>query len=298
MSISINDKIKRRAYQYLLCMVGSILYAIGFNFFIVSVGLYSGGVFGISQLLNHFITTITGISFENINTVSIIYFILNVPLYLLAFKSMKFPFIIKTGFTVVFQSLTILLIPVPVTPIVSDVLTSCIVGGLLCGVGCGTILRAAASSGGMDIVGMYLAKKNPGYKLGRISLTVNVFILLTCALLFNIETAIYSAIYSVITNFTIDRFHIQNICSTAMIFTRDESLNKQIQCSLKRGTTVWYGKGGYTNDDISIIMLALSKYQKRHIQALLKQIDPHAFVIFTDGSEVQGNFERRLDDDE
>lgn len=65
----------------LLIVIGSLIYSVGLNQFIVPVGLYNGGFLGIAQLIRHFMESWFGISFGNTNIAGILYFILNIPSY-------------------------------------------------------------------------------------------------------------------------------------------------------------------------------------------------------------------------
>lgn len=69
-----------------LCLIigGSLVYSIGFNMFILPCNLYNGGFLGIAQLLGYFMRNVLGLSFVTDNYIGIIYFLLNIPLMLLA----------------------------------------------------------------------------------------------------------------------------------------------------------------------------------------------------------------------
>ena len=73
-------------------------------------------------------------------------------------------------------------------------------------------------------------------------------------------------------------------------------INDAIIKELNRGTTVWEGIGGYTKQGTKVILTAVSKYQKRHLSRIIGEIDPNAFVIYSENSEVLGHFEKRFDE--
>ncbi|NMD37483.1 MAG: YitT family protein, partial [Christensenellaceae bacterium] len=175
-------------------------------------------------------------------------------------------------------------------------ITSVIVGAMLTGMGLGMILRAASTSGGLDIVGIYFAKKSPGLSVGKIAIIVNTTIYIISALLFDLSTAIYSLIYSVLTSSIMDYFHLQNRNSSAFIITKNMNINTSIINELKRGTTIMDGIGGYTKEGTKIILTAVSKYQKRDLNRIIQENDPGAFVIYSENCEVLGHFEKRFDE--
>ena len=75
-----------------------------------------------------------------------------------------------------------------------------------------------------------------------------------------------------------------------MIITEDkEELKEAIVNDVKRGVTVLDGKGGYTNNDKSILLVVVNnKKQEVHLKKLIKKVDPNAFIIVSDVHEVLG----------
>ena len=73
---------------------------------------------------------------------------------------------------------------VPTTPLVDDILTNCIIGGIVTGFGIGLTLRCSGSGGGLDILGVYFTKKLPHFSVGKLSLGINLIIYMICAFLF------------------------------------------------------------------------------------------------------------------
>ena len=92
----------------------------------------------------------------------------------------------------------------------------------------------------------------------------------------------------------IDKIHYQNINTTAMIFTKKKCIDDRIMKEMHRGVTQWQGKGAYTNEDSLILVTVISKYEISQLKKIVKEIDPKAFIIFNDGMDVTGNFEKRL----
>lgn len=187
-------------------------------------------------------------------------------------------------------------VPIPKVLIIEEKITSVIVGAMLTGIGLGMILRAASTSGGLDIVGIYFAKKSPTLSVGKIAIIVNTTIYILSALLFDLSTAIYSLIYSILTSAIMDYFHLQNRSSSAFIITKNTNINDSIITELKRGTTIMDGIGGYTKQGTKVILTAVSKYQKRHLNRIIQENDPNAFVIYSENCEVLGHFEKRFDE--
>lgn len=292
----IPQKKKQTIKSTLLMLVGNLMFAFALNVIIVPHNLYNGGFTGISQLLKYFATHVLGTSdmMFGLDLLGIIYFILNVPLFLVAYKVVGREFCITSLLSIGVQSFCISVMPVPSHPVISEMLTACVVGGVIAGTGAGLILRSGTSGGGNDIVGVCLAKTHPNVHVGVIATTMNFFILGVCFLLFDIEIVIYSLIYTIFINIFVDRMYIQNINTEVMIFTKKLGISNTIMKELGRGVTNWDGAGAYTNETTYVLVTVVSKYEVPLLVSLAKEIDPNCFIIATEGTYVYGNFNKRL----
>lgn len=111
-------------------------------------------------------------------------------------------------------------------------------------------------------------------------------------MLFNIEVVIYSLIYGVVYSIACDRVHIQNINMSVMIFTKKLGISRAIMEQLGRGVANWDGAGAYTNQASYILFVVISKYEVNQLKRVARSIDLNAFMIFTEGCSVSGNFEK------
>ena len=145
-------------------------------------------------------------------------------------------------------------------------------------------------------MGLYLSKKNNKFTVGRFCISFNVCLYLLCFILFDATTAIYSAIYNVLSNLFLDRLHRQNVSVQLLIFTKskDPALPKYIMEQLDRGVTYWQAKGAYTGDDVQVLCVCLSKYEIDTLKQVIRDIDPNAFFVMQEGVRVEGNFKRHL----
>lgn len=283
---------KKVIKSYFWVVFGNLLYAIGMNLFIVPVGLYSGGLYGICQLIR------TGLenfwNFGDIDIAGILYFISNIPLLILAYKGIGKKFFVSSLVSIVVVNIFLTFITINTT-IISEPLTACIIGGLLAGAGSGMVLRAGSSGGGTEIIGNYFIIKNKDISIGRLNIMLNLFVYSICALVFDLNVAIYSIIYSVVCSIALDKFHEQNIKVNALIFTDNYDITKEIGQKLVRGSTSWEGKGDYTGNKKYIISTVVSKYELNELKNIIKKVDPNAFVIINNNIETLGNVEKRLD---
>ena len=286
---------KELLIQAVYAVMGSLLFALGVNLIIVPLGLYNGGFMGIAQLLRTFFVEVCRLPVPSgIDMSGVIYFIINIPLFYMGLRVLGKEFAVKTLITVTIQSIFLVVVPIPAAPIIDDFLTSCIIGGLIAGTGTGLVLRGRSSGGGQDIIGLCCAKKYPNFSVGMINIMMNVLVYVICLFMFNIEIVIYSLIYTTVLAMALDRVHIQNINTSVMIFTKKLGISKAIIEQTGRGVTNWDGEGAYTNKTSYILFVMISKYEVGQIKRIVHSIDPDAFMIFTEGCAVEGNFEKRL----
>lgn len=272
-------------------LFGSFLYCFAINYFIVPNHLYTGGILGISQLIRSF-----AIEIFHLNTTfdfsGIIYYLINIPLFIMAYKSISKPFFYRTIIAVTIQS--IMLSALPNKLLVDNILTNVVVGGILCGIGAGIILSTGASTGGTDIVGLALAKKNNHFSVGKIGLLLNVIIYVVAGIKYGIEIMIYSIINAAVDSQMVDKLHEQNICSTALIFSKENPkiINDYIKNELKRDFTYWDAKGGYDDSRTYIIYTALTKYELIKLERNMKDFNIRTFMVKSEGIGIKGEFEK------
>lgn len=281
--------------KFTMATLGEILFCIGMNLFIVPMGLYTGGILGISQLIRTFIINVLHIHFA-FDIAGLINFVLNIPLFIIAYRKVSKTFFIRTVWCVVISTIFLSIIPIPTNPLVSEIITSTLVGGIIAGFGCGLALTASASGGGSEIIGIVLSLKNKNISVGKINLGINIIIYIISGICFGLEIMIYSIIYTFFTSLITDQTHSQNISSSAMIFTKEEphKIIEFIEKELDRGSTFWEAQGGYDDSKTYITYVTLSKYELQRLERHLKTIDPHAFMVKTQNLGVVGNYQKYL----
>ena len=284
---------KDKIMPFVLVIVGSMMFGISVNLFVVSLNLFSSGLLGFSQVIRSIINLVTQ-NTSGYDYSGIIYFLLNIPLYLIAYKALSFRFFLLSIISTIVQSMTLAIVPIPQVMIFEDILTSILVGGIMGGVGIGLCLRAGGSGGGFDIIGVYFAMKYKDFSVGKISLILNAIVMIFSAILFNFQIAIYSILYITIFTLTLDKMHSQNIVSYCMIFTHSPQAKKDIMSKLGRGVTYWHGYGAYTDNENEVLVTIISKYEEAGLKKIVLDVDPHAFIIISEGMHVVGNYEKRL----
>jgi len=286
---------KWNIYELLKAVLGIFLFSFALNVFIIPMGLYNGGILGLSQLIRTFFVEVFSIT-SKFDFSGILNYVLNIPLFILAYKYISKTFFSRTLFCVSIQTLFLTFIPILDIPIIFDMLSSILIGGIIAGFGTGLALSAGASTGGTDIIGIVLAKKNRNFSVGKIGLIFNIIIYVICGFLYGLTTMIYSIMYSVFSSFVIDKTHEQNICSTAIIFTKKKPIKivRFVEEKLDRSSTTWEAVGEYKNTKTYITYVVLSKYELQQLEINLKKLDENAFMVKTNDVLVQGNFSKKF----
>lgn len=273
-----------------------MIYALGINLFVAPLGLFTGGLMGLCQLLRSLILMVLGIDSLPFELAGILLYAFNVPLLILAYRSMGKVFFRNTLICSTAYAVFASIVPVPPAPIVEDMLTGCLLGGVISGVGSGLALTSGCCGGGLDLLGLYLAKKGAKVTIGRFNLAFNAVLFITCGVLFDLTTLIYSVLNTIFNAMAIDRAHRQSVTVQVLIFTKEDrpELGRFIMDNLHRGITRWEGKGVYTGEATHILCVCMNKYEIDDLREALTQIDPKAFFIVQEGVHVSRNFERRL----
>lgn len=282
--------------KILLAVFGTAVFSMGVNWFIVPIGLYNGGFVGIGQLIRTILVNYAHMDFGTVDIAGLVYFALNVPLFILAFQSLGKGFFVKTVICVVCQTIFLTIFKSPATPIIEDALTACCIGGLIAGWGVGLTLKNGASGGGQDILGVYFTKKWKGFSVGKMGLIVNFMVYAVCALMFDLEIVIYSVIYTAVMSVVLDKTHSQNILTEVTIYSKSHSVEMRqfILEYMGRGCTYWDGFGGLTDSETSIICTVISKYEVTELLRHIHTIDEGAFVVMNECVDVDGQFFKKL----
>ena len=284
MNILKNEQVSIKLKNLGIMIIGIFLYVLAMNMFISLANLYTGGVTGIAQLIIAFASSAFGIQLS----LGVLILLFNVPLLYLAWRSIGKRFALLSILTVVLQSVVLELIPMG--KFSEDILLNAVFGGVLIGVGIGMILKIGASTGGTDIVFQYLSMKFNG-SFGKYSFAINAIIILIAGLTQGWETALYTIISIYITSVVIDKIHTVHQNLTLYIVTsKEDEMIKTLQQQLYRGITILEGRGAYSKNDKSVLMMVLSSYELYEALAVIKMVDEQAFTNVVRSEMVQGYF--------
>lgn len=264
--------------EYIYILVGSAFVALAFNLFLLPNQVASGGVSGISII----VFSVLGIE------PAYVQWGLNIPLFIAGIVLLGKQFGVKTLVGTVFLPLVVYLSR-DMQPATLDPLLGALFGGIGVGLGLGIVFRGNGSTGGTDLAAQII-NKYTGMTLGRSVLFIDGLIVLTATIVFDIERGLYAMIGLFVTSKTIDLVQIGlGSSKMAMIITNhQEKVRQGIIHEIDRGVTRLSAMGGYTDDERPILMCVVDQSEFTKLKQLVKSIDPAAFVVVTDASEVLG----------
>lgn len=283
---------KKWFISYSLIVIGSIILAAGFVFFISPYKIVPGGVYGIAIVI-HYLTEGMLSWAPSGFPIGLMGLILNIPLTIIGIKILGPRFGVKTvvGFvltSVFMDTITYFFGEAPL--VVGDALLSSIFGGVLIGLGLGLIFKSKATSGGSDIIAMIIAKytKMP---LGQLMIYVDSAIVLIGLVVFaDWKIPLYSWIVIYITGKTID-IVLQGMSVDKTLFIVSDKfieIREHIINDLRRGGTFIPGKGMYNGLDKTIIFTVVNRRELALLQEFIHEIDPKAFLTVLEANEILG----------
>ena len=180
---SFEKNLKWNLGEFIQVIFGIFISCFAINIFIVPNSLYNGGVLGLSQLIRSLLESTFHFN-TPFDIAGIINFLLNIPLFLMAYKFVSKTFFYRTLTCIFIQTIFLTIIPVLDVSIVPEVLTSVLIGAILAGIGSGMILSSGGSGGGTDIIGFIVTLRRKGFTVGRINRSINVIIYSICIIYF------------------------------------------------------------------------------------------------------------------
>ena len=283
------DKIYNPSKDYILILLGTLLYGFSFNGFILSNQIVTGGLSGVCALI--FFAT------KGFIPVSLSYFTINIVLLLIALKVLGFKFLIKTIFGVFSLSGSLWLFEQLLhgQPILhNQPFMSIVIGAFLCGIGLGLVFTAGGSTGGTDILAA-IVNKYKNVSMGTALLMFDFVIISSSYMLFqNVDKIVFGFVEMVVGNYTVDMILNSNRRSVQfLIFSQKyDEIAQHIINDLGRGCTIIDGTGGYSQKPVKVIILLVKKSESIAIFRMVKQIDHQVFIS---QSLVQGVYGEGFD---
>jgi uncharacterized membrane-anchored protein YitT (DUF2179 family) len=270
------------AQDYTLLLAGALVQALAMRLFLVPGLLVSGGISGLAQIINYYVTFPLGIMI----------LLGNAPLFFLGWRFLGGSrFAIRTAFAVTcFSILTDLLVLfIPVQGLTDDNVLNALFGGVLLGVGLGLVYRGQGTSGGSDILGRILNHRM-GISISMSYLITDTIVVLAGGFAFSWEKALYGLVVIYVSGLAAEMVSEgSGIFRTVIIITEySEEVTKVIMQVMERGVTILSGTGGYTSVNRPVLYCVISRSEVNQLKELVKEIDPKAFMVIGVANEALG----------
>jgi len=274
-------KYRNRILSVLMVIVGNILYTLSVKLFLLPANLVSCGTTGIALVVNHFLHV----------PMSAFIFAFNVAMLAVGWLVMGRQFAMTTILSSVLYPLFLEVLNQLLGDIVvtENILLNVLFAGMGLGISLGVVMRAGASTGGMDIPPLILKK------FFRIPVSATLWAFDFCILLaqmffHSMEDLLYGIVLIVVISVSLNKVMLLGTSRTEVkiISTRSKEIRDAILSQVDRGVTMLHGAGGYSHVETEIIMSVISNYELPKIEQLARSIDPACFMIISRVSEVWG----------
>jgi uncharacterized membrane-anchored protein YitT (DUF2179 family) len=270
--------------DYALVLAGALLEAIALRLFLVPANLASGGISGISQLINHY----TGWP------IGLMVFMGNLPLFLLGWRYLGGRrFVMRTVVAVAAYALfTDLLLLVPFFPkngLTNDLVLNSLYGAVAMGIGYGLVYRAQGTSGGSDILARILNRWR-GIPMTQSYLMTDALVVLAAGFVFGWQRALYALIVLYVSGLVVDStLEGAGTVRTAFIVSEQaETMAGRILAEMERGVTILNGTGAYTGTARPVIYCVVSRPEIQQLKTIVHETDPKAFLVIGQAHEALG----------
>ena len=271
----------KKIREYALTTLGIVLTAIGLEYFLFPNDIAAGGVSGIALVIN-------GITGWNI---SIMVFILNIILFIVAFVVLGKGFGGKSLYATVILSVVMEIIEKVFNPVMltENMFLASFFGSALLAMGSAIVFHQGASTGGTSILAAIISKFTP-LGVGTALLLNDSIICLLAINVFGIDRGLFGFFSLILIGLLIDKFIDGfNTCKQVFIITsKADMVVNFINKDINRGCTVLNGKGGYTYSEVNIVYTVLSNNQFITLKNFIKENNPEAFITVNDSKEVLG----------
>lgn len=276
-----NIVVKTYIKNIIMFVFGIALTALAISQFTLPNKIVGGGVSGISTILYHTMQIGPGISTAVINAI----------LLIVGLKVLGKRFVIATLAGVGLLSVLVQLFSY-LPPVTTNVALASVFGGVFYGVGIGFALAAGGSSGGTDILGRILQHFFPHFPIGTLIMIVDgVVIALSYVFFGKLELTLYGVVTLVVSTYAIDAvIRKLNVSKLAFIVTdKGEEIAHKLVSTSPRGCTIIKTVGAYTHKDNNMLVCALKDDELPAFQRKIVELDPNAFIIYSESSQIVGN---------
>ncbi|HWK21723.1 MAG TPA: YitT family protein [Ureibacillus sp.] len=281
---NVSNSTKDIIQEYFYVLLGAAVIAFGFNAFLFPNQVASGGVSGISTILNGLFGWNAGI----------VQYAFNIPLFIAGVLILGKNFGLKSFVGTIALPFLVILFE-ELGALTTNALLAALFGGIVVGLGIGLVFKGNASTGGTDLLAQIITKYT-GLTLGTSVLLIDGIIAISAALVFDLEKGLYALIGLFVTTKTIDIVQL-GFSQSKMVYiisNKQDEIRDAIYAEIDRGVTKVPAFGGYTGNERLMLMVVVYQSEFTKLKQIIKTVDPTAFVIVSDAYEVLGEGFKRV----
>lgn len=280
---------KQDFLNYLFITSGALIQALAMRLFLVPGLMVSGGISGAAQIVAYFIDFPIGV----------MVLLGNIPLLILGWRYLGGRrFALRTAVAVILFSVFTdgLAFFLPQEGLTTDVVLDALYGGVLLGIGLGLVYRGGGTSGGSDILGRILNHYR-GFSISQAYLITDGIVVLASGFAFGWDRALYGLCVIYISGLAAELIAEGSgyYRTVIIISNKPDEITEKILSLLERGVTLLPGKGAYTGNDRTVLYCVLSRSEINVLKAIVREIDPLAFMVIGQANEALGEGFRPLD---
>lgn len=287
------ERAKTLTKDLLFFVAGSLIYAVSVKMFTAPNHIASGGVTGLSIVLNYLFHTPIGATA----------FLINIPIFIWAIVEIGYKLVAKTFVATLLSSAAIDLMGVVIPPYEGNQMLAAIFGGVLEGVGLALVFTRGGTTGGTDMVARLLGRHFRHLSMGKLMLGVDFVIIVFSGFAFQ---SMESALYALLTIFVSTRLIDAILYGTDMgngkvlfiISEKNEEIAQNILIGLDRGVTALKSRGGYSGREGEVLLCAVRRYEVSKVYDIVHSVDTNAFIIVGEAGEITGEGFREIKPDD
>lgn len=276
---------KKIIKEYLYMIAGSFLMALCTKCIFDPAGMVMGGFNGIAIVVRHLTEEIMNGGIPLWLTTAV----LNIPLFIVAWKVLGFLFIRKTLITTIMVTIWLYIIPADLFNLTDNFLV-CVFGAIVSGLSIGIVYSVNASTGGTDTLAAVLQFFRRDISAVRFLQLVDAVIVVGSGLVFGLEKTLY-ALVSIYIAAKVSELMLEGVNFATKVYIISDELDiisRRIMNELGRGVTLIQSKGAYTGQERKMALCIISKRQIVAVKDIVKESDDSAFMVVADVREVLG----------
>lgn len=266
--------------EILLIVIGSLLFAIGINYFAIPYRLSEGGIIGVTVITHYLFDWSPGI----------VNLLINAILLAVGYKFFDKKTMIYTVLGIIFSSFFLFITEDVGHQLNGDTLLAALFSGVFVGLGLGMMFRAGGTSGGSAILAR-LANQYLGWSLGKGVLVIDIIVIAGSVFIIGQEKAMYTLVAVFLGSKVIDYVieGLNNRTAVTIISEHSEAIREFILDNMTRGVTILEGRGGYSQNQKDVLYIVINQQELVQLKQTVSNVDDQAFVVVHEVRDVLGS---------